>query len=70
MKVIVEEKSKGIEFPCLMKSKDSDLTVLFLEDQEGVVLYGGGEEYPIGHYMSGWFMGYFEPFSGRVILEN
>ena len=56
MKVSVEDKDNGIsiEFPCLMKSKDSDLTVLFLEDQVGVVLYGGGEEYTIGHYMSGW----------------
>lgn len=68
--MIVEEKGNSIEYPCLMKSKFRDLVVLFLKDQEGVVVYGGGGTLPFGYHSSGWWMDRFEPFEGRVILEN
>ena len=48
MKVTVEEKGKDIEFPCLMKSKFRDLVVLFLKDQEGIVVYEVGGTLPFG----------------------
>ena len=71
MKVLIEEKKdRDIEFPCLMKSKFRDLVVLFLKDQEGVVVYGGCGTLPFGYYSDGWWMDRFELFNDMLILEN
>ena len=72
MKALVEEKDKGIEFPCLMEHTDSGIVVLFSTERVGVVVYGGGgiATIPVGRYSGGWDMDSFKPFKDRVILEN
>lgn len=67
MKVKVENNKAGFIYPCLMIS-NKDTIVFFKEHGEGVVL--SGENHKLGCYSKDWDMYIFEPFKGKLILEN
>ena len=69
MKVLIEEND-DIKYPCLMRNMYNGRIVLFSKDRVGVVLYSGSSPLPVGYYSDSWEMHIFEPFKGRLILEN
>lgn len=61
--------------PCLMRSKDGYLVVLFFDDKHGTVLKGShkssdGYPYEIGQYLGSWNTAEFTPFDGSITLSN
>jgi len=70
MKVTINEKSKEIEYPCLMIAKETKRVVLFYEEGSGVLLHGGITHLYIGNIRQSFDMDIFEIFNGTVTLEN
>lgn len=72
MKVTVNEneKSREITYPCLMKSSLTGAIMLFSEEDCGVVLHPGDNEFAIGTYLDDRDMDRFTPFHGSVTLSN
>lgn len=71
MKSVVKDKSKEVEYPCLMVS-DSGAVILFNEHRKGVVVYVAIKHigYRVGYYGDMWDMDKFTPFHGTVELSN
>ena len=71
MKVKVEEKDicEGVEYPLLMKSKISELIVFMTSRSEGVAI-NNGQAGDVGTFSKQWNMINFEPFKGKITLEN
>lgn len=72
MKVKVYEKEpiKKIKYPCLMKSGDAKIIVLFCDEQKGTVVSSKDGLYKLGEYGGDWEMGFFTPFNGTITLQN
>lgn len=68
----IAKPSKEFSFPCLRESGERPgLVVLFLGENEGVVVAQGESGYQVGHHSSGWLKAeLWEPFYGVVELSN
>lgn len=69
MKVEVKENVSEIKFPRLMKDKNGELVVFFIDDKQGICVVSDGF-YNVGNYLDHWFIECFEPFNGTITLEN
>jgi hypothetical protein len=74
MKVEVKENEtkKELGFPCLMKSEETGLLVLFYAYRKGVVLSLGEKEtsWKVGELNNEFYMANFKPFKGSITLSN
>jgi len=75
MKVIInnEDQKEKEEFPRLMQYKEDakdKLIVLFTSKQHGTVLKPGLSEWRTGQHNIHWLIQLFEPFDGKITLEN
>ena len=61
--------STKITYPCLMKSKKSDLVVLFRKKECGMVVHAGGL-CDVGEEANNWDMSTFQPYVGTIALES
>ena len=71
VKTVTEDTT--VEYPILMKAKNSQLIVLFGREGEGTIIkcfHYTKENYKVGEYRTTWQMENFEPFTGTVLLEN
>lgn len=68
-----EKQTKEISFPCLMRSTDNGITVLFSDMCIGTVVHAGNQNnYPVGTYDTDWMPvtnPYWEP-SPPVTISN
>lgn len=69
MKVEVKEQEKKNEFPSLMKSKNSELIVLFSSEDIGIVLKKDTHNSRFD-YRGDWIIDTFEDFKGIITLSN
>lgn len=72
MKVEVKEKGNKIEikYPCLMKSSNYGVIVLFISQKCGTCLDVGHSNNELGEYSDYWDMDCFSPFDGEITLKN
>lgn len=52
-----EKQTKEITFPCLMRSTDSGLIVLFYSENSGTVIIGGSN-WVVGEFSNQWITPY------------
>lgn len=69
MEINITLGTKEGEYPFAMKSKDTDLVVMFTDYAEGVVIKSDGR-YLIGAYSECWDVKSFEPFEGTINISN
>lgn len=68
-KIVEKEVEKNVEYPCLMKSTEEDIVVLFTEKDKGTLLCKTAI-YNAGEYSTDWDMEQFHPFNGSITLSN
>ena len=61
------------DYPKLMTSKSNrTVVVLFTKESEGTVIFSNREDgfNPVGEFSRAWHMPSFEPWSGKVVIEQ
>jgi hypothetical protein len=61
--------SSDMAYPCLMKAKASELIVLFMTDNHGIVVHPN-DRWRIGDYETDWAFNTFDHFTGELVLSN
>ena len=71
MKIEIKEaeQKEEIEYPIVMESTDSDLTIFFTVPNKGFVLIEG-DNCKLGDYSEGWAMDEFKPFKGTITITQ
>lgn len=66
--IINQEVQTGWDFPCLGKSKYTELVVFFTSNKTGIVLIPD-IICPIGEYSDSWAMDLFKPLKGETTIK-
>jgi len=70
-KVMIEDDSTKMVYPCLMRSKlNEEMVVLFTERMHGTVVKKGTSRFSLGYVTSDWAMANFKHFHGSVTLKQ
>lgn len=67
---ITEKGTKGISYPCLKIKNGTGIVILFTEEDTGIVLIKGEDEFEVGNYDTSWNEKSFENFEGKIELSN
>ena len=68
-KIIEKEVEQTVKYPCLMKSTEEDIVVLFTTYGEDPVVWTEDDCFILGKSYD-WVMSYFTPFNGTIELSN